>query len=106
MTRVLTARERSALEKMSINHAALHIKGELVGVGTKTLQTLIDLGLLETGPSVRHYGEIGWRITDDGWRCMYGETIAEIMAKPDGVKSYPFVVWRWPVDLDGRRRRF
>jgi hypothetical protein len=36
---------------------------------------------------------------------MYGETIAEILAKPDGVKSFPFVVWKWPVDLNGARRR-
>jgi hypothetical protein len=36
---------------------------------------------------------------------MYGETIAEIMAKPSGVKSYPFLVWKWPVDPEGRRRR-
>jgi hypothetical protein len=36
---------------------------------------------------------------------MYGETIAEIMAKPKGIKSYPFVVWKWPVEPKGRRRR-
>ena len=61
-------------------------------------------GLAETGPSRNYSSEIGWRITDDGWRCMYGETIVEILTKPAGVKTYPFVIWKWPVDPSGKRR--
>jgi hypothetical protein len=76
------------------------------GVGAKIVESLLELGLIEAGPNPRHYGQIGWRLTDDGWRCMYGETIAEILAKPDGVKSFPFVVWKWPVDLNAAHRRF
>jgi hypothetical protein len=102
MSHVLSTKERHALDRMTSD-----IKAKLgTGVGVKTIQSLLELGLIEAGPNARHYGQIGWCLTDDGWRCMYGETIAEILAKPDGVKSFPFVVWKWPVDLNGARRRF
>lgn len=107
MSQVLNAKERQALDRMSLDHTDFHIKAELgTGIGTKTIESLLALGLIEAGVNERHHGQIGWRITDDGWRCMYGESIAEIMAKPDGVKSYPFVVWKWPVDPNGEHRRF
>lgn len=103
MTYILNARERAAIEKIGFDHNRFYIKGELVGIGAVTLSGLVDLGLLEIGPG-RH-GDSGWRITADGQRCMYGETIAEMSTKPDGVKSFPFVVWKWPVDLNGKRWR-
>lgn len=94
------------MEAMRLDHANFHIKAELgTGIGTKTIESLLALGLIESRPNKRHYDQIGWRLTDDGWRCMHGETLDEIMAKPEGTKSYPFIVWRWPVDPDGKRRR-
>jgi hypothetical protein len=106
MSVILKAKERQALDRMTLDHANFHIKAELgTGIGTTTIEGLLALGLIEAGPNARHYGQIGWRLTDDGWRCMFGETIAEILAKPDGVKSFPFVVWKWPVDPNGTRRR-
>jgi hypothetical protein len=48
--------------------------------------------------------EIGWRITDDGSRCTFGATIAETLAKPNVAMTYPFVIWKWPVDPAGKRR--
>jgi hypothetical protein len=46
---------------------------------------LLSLGLIESGPNAGHYGQIGWRLTaDDGWRCMYGKTVEEIMAPGEG----------------------
>jgi hypothetical protein len=107
MSEVLNAKQRQALDRMTLDHSNFHIGAELgPGVGTKTVESLLALGLIEASPNARHYGQIGWRLTNDGWRCMYGETIAEILAKPDGVKTFPFVVWKWPVDPDGKRRRF
>jgi hypothetical protein len=107
MSHVLSTKERQALDRMTSDHTNFHIKAKLgTGVGAKTIESLLELGLIEAGPNARHYGQIGWRLTDDGWRCMYGETIAEILAKPEGVKSFPFVVWKWPVDLNAARRRF
>jgi hypothetical protein len=96
MTHVLNARERKALDKIAFDHRNFHIKGELVGIGAVTLAALVDLGLLETGPSQRYYGEIGWRVTPDGWRCMYGKTIEEIMA-PGGPPVRPLKLWQWPL---------
>ena len=96
MSKVLGARERKALDKLSFDHRDFLIKGQLTGIGTTTLASLVSLGLAETGPSQRYYGEIGWRITDDGWRCMYGKTLGEIMA-PGGSPVRPLRIWQWPL---------
>jgi hypothetical protein len=97
MSRVLNARERNALERLRFDHRDFLIKGELPsGIGIRTLEGLVDLGLLEKGPG--RFGETGYRITPDGWRAMYGKTYEEIMAQPEGVKTYPLKVWRWPPD--------
>lgn len=93
MTHVLTSRERRALEKLNEDRRDLLIKGQLVGVGAVTLQMLVDLGLAETGSSKRYYDERGWRITDDGWRCMYGKTLKEMMA--GGAPHMPLEIWSW-----------
>jgi hypothetical protein len=93
MTRILNARERKALDKIAFDHRNFHIRGELVGIGTVTLDALVDLGLLETGPSQRYDGEIGWRVTPDGARCMYGKTFDEM--KGSG-PYHPLTVWSWP----------
>jgi hypothetical protein len=91
---VLNPRERKALIKLSDDHNDFLIKGQLVGIGAATLASLVSLGLAETGPSQRYY-VIGWRITPDGWRCMYGKTIEEIMV-PGGSPVRPLKLWQWP----------
>jgi len=107
MSDILNAKQRQALDRMTFDSNSYHIGAELgPGIGAKTVASLLELGLIEAGPNVRHHGQTGWRLTDDGWRCMYGETIDEIMAKPEDVKTYPFVVWKWPVDPEAKRRRF
>lgn len=95
MSRILTAKERNGLEKLTEDPISKDflIKGQLTGVGHATLAALVELGLAETGPSTRYYGEMGWRITDDGWRCMYGRTLAEMSR---GGPYHPLRVWRWP----------
>ncbi len=95
MTHILNARERKAIDKLSFEHRDFLIKGQLTGIGTATLASLVNLGLVETGPSQRYYGEIGWRITPDGWRCMYGKTYEDIM-KPGGSPVRPLRTWSWP----------
>ncbi|MGE0651702.1 MAG: hypothetical protein AB7P12_08125 [Alphaproteobacteria bacterium] len=95
MTHVLTARERKVLDKLSFDHGKFLIKGQFPTgcAGDVTLNNLVRLGLAETGPSERYYGTMGWRITDDGWRCMYGKSYAEIMT---GGQHRPLRVWSWP----------
>lgn len=63
--------------------------------GKATLNSLVDLGLAETAPTNRLPREIGWRITDNGWSCIYGKTYAEIMA-PGALPPHPLEVWSWP----------
>ncbi|MBR0938222.1 hypothetical protein [Bradyrhizobium jicamae] len=61
---ILNARERKALGRLTEGMGRdFLIKGQFAGIGDKTLATLVELGLAETGPSKRYCGEIGWRIT-------------------------------------------
>src|SRR5262245_17545268 len=99
MARRLNTRERKVLDKLQFDHGDFHIKGKLpAGFGVKTLEGLVELGLVEMGQSERHYGHTGYRITPNGWRAMYGMTFAEIMAR--GTKTYPLKVWSWPPTPD------
>jgi hypothetical protein len=50
VSHILTAKERQALEAMGLNSASFHIKAELgTGIGTKTIESLLALGLTEGG---------------------------------------------------------
>ena len=100
----LSAHECKALKMLGDHPTEFLVWGHFVGIGRLTLASLVERGLAETGQSLRYFPEIGWRITEDGWRCMYGETLAEIFTKPAGVKAYPFIVWKWPTDPNGARR--
>jgi hypothetical protein len=102
----LSRHECKALKMLRNDPTEFLVWGHFVGIGRPTLASLVKRGLAETGPSLRYFPEIGWRITEDGWRCMYGETLAEILAKPAGVRAYPFIVWKWPADPNGARRPF
>ena len=60
-----------------------------------TLNSLVELGLAELGPPNRHSGEVGWRITDNGWSCIYFKTFAEIMT-PGALPPLALEGWSWP----------
>jgi hypothetical protein len=93
VSHVLTAYERKALNHLSLNAGDYLVKWQFpTGIGRKSLDTLVRLGLAETGPSTRNHGESGWKITDDGWRCIYGKTMALDAAAP----ANPLPVWKWP----------
>jgi len=100
----LSAYECKALKLLSEQTTDFLVWGYFVGIGRPTLDALVRRGLAETGPSANYPSEIGWRITDDGWRCIYGETIAELLAKPNGSRTFPFVIWKWPVDPAAQRQ--
>ncbi len=95
MSHKLTALERKALDKMSFYKNDFHISGELVGIGKRTIESLLDLGLIEAGTSERHHGQTGWRVTENAWVCMYGKTYSEIMAS-DPKDNTPLRDWWWP----------
>ena len=101
MTYLLTAREQKLLRHLQIDSSVFQIRGQLpVGTGEVTLTRLAELGLLETGPG-RH-SQIGWRLSDDGWRCMYGKPKADLGA--EGPPHYPLRVWSWPATSDKSRK--
>jgi hypothetical protein len=97
MSRILTARERRALDKLAFERPDFVVRGKLAGVGLKTLQSLVDMGLAEKGPCERYHGAIGWRVKSDGWRCMYGKTLEEMTREGEGPYT-PLRVWRWPAE--------
>lgn len=100
MTYVLSARERKLMDHLQLEHEIFQIRGQLpVGTGMTTLDRLTSMGLLETGAG--RFGSTGWRLTDDGWRCMYGKTESEIRAA--GVAIYPLKVWSWPPSPNANR---
>ncbi len=93
MTCVLTVRERKLLEYLQLDHKTFQIKGQLpVGFGAKTRERLTIIRLLETGAG--KFGETGWRLTADGWRCMHGKTLEEMMESQG--PHHPLKVWSVP----------
>lgn len=102
MTYILSKREVSALENVEFESRYLEgdfaVKSSLgPGVGNVTLSRLLELGLIEYGFS-NHHREPGYRITEDGERCLNGGlTSAEVMSLPPDrlpytspkVKSWP-----------------
>lgn len=100
MGRTLNARQCAALKKLEEQHGIgddFIGKGKLVGIGGGTLDSLVELGLVESGPSRRNYGAVGWRLADDGWRCMYGMTLSEALSRPAGSAPLPHIrPLRWP----------
>ena len=100
MIYLLSAREHKLLQELSIDHTVFQIRGQLpVGTGTVTLARLGGFGLLETGPG--RFGETGWRLSDDGWRCMYGKPYVELGEQ--GAPHHPLRVWSWPPTPDTTR---
>ncbi len=96
MTYVLTKRQRSALQELSQSQNDFTPYWQFPArTGEPTLDSLVEIGLAETGPTNRRPGEFGWRITDKGWSCIYGKTYAEIMA-PGALPPYPLEIWSWP----------
>lgn len=95
MTYVLTHRQRGALNALSKKQNDVMPYWQFLKIGRNTLNRLVDIGLAETGLTNRRRDEIGWRITDDGWRCIYGKPYADIIA-PGALPPQPFEIWSWP----------
>lgn len=106
MTYILNKRERTALEALEretrFENGDFIYKGKLPpGIGDKTLEKLVELGLAEKGPSKRYWGDIGYRTTENAEICMYGATWKVILALPEGTQVAPLRVWSWPPSATG-----
>ncbi|HLV83632.1 MAG TPA: hypothetical protein VKY62_07630 [Devosia sp.] len=60
------------------------------------LDALLRLALATKVPSRTDQRRDDFRISDDGWRCIYGLTKAQIDSQSDR-KPVPFRVWQWPL---------
>lgn len=101
MSYILNKRERTALEALEretrFENGDFIYRGKLpVGIGAKTLEKLVELGLVEKGQSQRYWGDIGYRTTENAEICMYGASWAEIGKLPKDTKLEPLRVWSWP----------
>jgi len=102
MTYVLSARERKLVEHLQVDHETFRIRGQLPpGIGDTTLNRLTALGLLDVG--IGRFGDPGWRLSSNGWLCMYGKTNDEMMAS--GEPSLPLKIYSWPPTIDGSARK-
>lgn len=98
MSYVLTRVQREALKALTNNQSKYTPYWQFERISENTLNILVELGLAETGLTDRRPGEIGWRITDNGWRCIYGKTYEEIMA-PGALPPLALEIWSWPPSL-------
>jgi hypothetical protein len=96
ISRTLSTRQCRALQRLAGAYGKVVRVDELAGIGPTSLEQLAGMGLAEQAPSNR-FGKPGWRITADGWRCMYAKSYEECMA-PGEPAPVPLRVWRWPLD--------
>lgn len=93
---ILNQYERAALLALS-QRDQTPAHGEAArSFGKAHLDVLLGFGLAALVPSKSDAKSNGFRITDEGWRCMYGLTKTQIDSDTNG-KPAPFRVWQWPV---------
>ena len=103
MSPYLSPRQTKALRALEIETSLLEgdysVKGALSpGIGERTLSSLVDLGLAEMGRSDRYHGEVGYRISLDGERCLTGGlTMDEVGNLPAGQIVDEPKQLRWPL---------
>ena len=101
----LTPRERRLLNSLHLASIGVrnrfNLPGELkdiVDVGRRSFDTLVHLGLIEAGTATRHNSGVGYRITPDGFRCLYGKTAEQIEADGDkGILTHERPKLMWPI---------
>lgn len=101
MSHVLSKREEKALlaleTECDFRPDTFIAKGRLpTGIGETTLDTLESLGLVESGPSEMGHGK-GYKITEDGERCLWGMSKEEIRNLSDGKTVVEPKPRRWPI---------
>ena len=93
---ILNQYERAALLALSQHQQIAAHSDANAGFGRAHLEALLGLGLAMAVPSRTDQKRHDFRITDDGWCCIYGLTKAQIDSHTDR-KPAPFRVWQWPL---------
>lgn len=95
MSYVLNRLERAALSALIKGWIGADAVSDL-GVSRRQFEGLRTLGLCTVTPSSRSDRRFGYAITDDGWRCIYGFSRAQLDSFADTAPA-PFRVWQWPL---------
>ena len=99
MSRILDSRERGVLDALRSDPSSYQTKDALLfGIGRKTLDGLVNLGLLETGAPRFDTRQLGYRLTPNGWRTIYGMSYEEMLAQSKHAR--PLRVWSYPPSCD------
>lgn len=93
---ILNQYERAALLALSQHEQIPAHDDASRGFGKAHIENLLGHGLAMAVPSKADQRHNAFRITDDGWRCIYGFTKAEIDSHTDR-RPVPFRVWQWPL---------
>lgn len=99
---ILNERERAALLALSQqDHVRAHSSANR-DFGRTHLEALVELGLAHRiSPGTEHVTD-GYQIAEEGWRCMYGMSKAEIRQQIER-KPVPFRIWQWPLPVALRK---
>ena len=95
MSHILDHLERAALSALREGWVATNAISER-GLSRRPFERLRTMGLAVVSPSGRDDRRRGYAMTDDGWRCIYGFTKAQLDSFPDTAPA-PFRVWQWPL---------
>ncbi|WP_459096959.1 hypothetical protein [Devosia sp. A449] len=93
---ILNIYERAALLALSKHKQIPAHSDANPGFGRAHLDALLGLGLAAVVPSQTDPKRNDFRISDDGWRCMFGLSKAQIDGDADRAPA-PFRVWQWPL---------
>jgi hypothetical protein len=95
MAHILNRSERAALSALREGWIATEGVSAL-GLSRQHFETLHRLGLAMVAPSGRSDRRVGYAISEDGWRCIYGFSKAQLDSLSN-IAPAPFRVWQWPL---------
>lgn len=96
MSHILNPYERQALAALRDNPSIMAEKADTMGFGRAALESLRKLGLANPTQPELQGRQARYAITDDGWRCIYGFSKAQVDSYPDQA-PVPFRIWQWPL---------
>jgi hypothetical protein len=99
---ILNRHERAALLALSQHDQVSARSVDYHDFSRAHLEALLRLGLATRQPSSTEGQHDVFKISDSGWRCIYGLTKAQIDSQTDR-KPVPFRIWQWPLAAEFKK---